>query len=402
MTGIITVRYRIISDNHARLFQKLREERIKTFDITDKDDMLFISVTIRFSQKLKKLLDQSECVYETVSKGALIRLFDLSMKRSGLCIGAVICTAAVLTAKDRTLDIKVLTDNKDISSSVMTIMKENGAGIGSYIPGINKPKIERLLKQKAEGISWAGISITDSTLTVDVIENIPQPPKHCERMPSDLVAAHDGVIEKVEILNGRLEKTIGSGVVKGEIIVSGKIPEKRTTVIKDEETGLRTVRTEESTRYVRSIGEVYGTYTDTQVFEQSYNDTRLIRSGQDRHLKSLRLLGIEIPLYIKDTDGLLLSDEKTTDFAAAGIRIPIAICDRTYEKCTFSTVIYSKEQAAEIARRTSRTYEKNFLGDSEIKKRDEQLTYTSDKAILTVKYEIYGKMTEEKQFFIKK
>ena len=48
------------------------------------------------------------------------------------------------------------------------------------------------------------------------------------------------------------------------------------------------------------------------------------------------------------------------------------------------------------------TYEKNFLGDSEIKKRDEQLTYTSDKAILTVKYEIYGKMTEEKQFFIKK
>lgn len=43
------------------------------------------------------------------------------------------------------------------------------------------------------------------------------------RLPSNLVAKRDAVIDKAEVFDGELKTTVGSAVLKGETLVSGVV-----------------------------------------------------------------------------------------------------------------------------------------------------------------------------------
>lgn len=393
--------YRISGAVPQRLFSELKDESINARGIFTQGENICLSAAFFQKRQLERALERNGWGFEITSRGIGIRLTEALLRRSGLVVGAAICAAFIIGAKNYALSIEVLTDNEDIRAEVLRLLDENGAYIGAYIPELECIELERILKQQAEGISWAGISITDSTLIVDVIENIDKPQKHYERMPSNLVASHSGVIEEVALKNGRLVKTVGSGVLKGEVIVSGSIPIERT-VVREDESGGKILVKEESEKYVRSIGEIYGTYTDVQTFEQKYSETSLVHSGERASLKRLRIFGAEIPLYLKKPDSLCISEESYTPFTVLGEDTPIGIAVTDYEKCSFSTVIYTEEQAAERVRELKEKYERNFLSDCEIRGCSEQLSFKEDRAVLTVSYELYGCMSEEKQFFIKK
>ena len=64
----------------------------------------------------------------------------------------------------------ILSDDENIRKGVMSVLKEEGVETGTYIPSIDLIVTERALKQKVEGISWAGITRKGDTLIIDVIE----------------------------------------------------------------------------------------------------------------------------------------------------------------------------------------------------------------------------------------
>jgi similar to stage IV sporulation protein len=345
---------------------------------------------------MEKICRELGTEYEILEIKGAYRLLKRVAGRSGLIAGAVMCAVFMLIIRNFVVAIDILSDDTQIQKDIMNVLSDNKIGTGTYIPSIKCVKIERELKQKVSGISWAGISLTDSTLIIDVIENIPQPEKFSGRMPSNLVATHDAVVEDIELYNGRVVKTIGSGVVKGDVLVSGIVYRDRTKV----EDGL--LVTEKTEKYVRSIGKIYGTYTDTQTFEQPYSDTKLVVSDNTITKRYLSIFDTQIPLSIGSVNGLYTEDETYSSLKIFGNETPVGISTKKYTEYSFENAVYTKEQAKKQAEEKCTTYEENFLDDCEIKSKNVEVTYEKDKVVLAVTYELYGVISEESKFFIKK
>ena len=388
--------YTVISPSEQRLFALIKEEGIEAYDITSKNGRLYIGIKFFQKASFERICKNCGCQIEQITKTGVCRFPEIIKNRIGLIIGTAVCAAVILALKNYTVSIEVLTDNDKIRSDVLNVLSDNGITSGTYIPSINLVQTERALKQDVEGISWAGISVTDSTLIVDVIEELPQTEKSTERMPSDLIAAHDGVIEDIELYNGLLVKPLGSGVLRGDVIVSGSIPVKKTELKED---GPVTV---DSTKYVRSIGKVYGTYTDIQTFEQPYADTELAVSPKSFTRKYLNIFSSQIPLFIGSDKGMYISSEEYRPLTILGEQTPIGMTETKYQSYSFKTTLYTKKQAKKLAAQKRDDYEKNFLSDCSIKGRHTDVEYKKDRVVLTVKYTIYGEMSEESYFFIKK
>lgn len=394
MIGSVT--YTVAASAPQKLYTQIKLKKLTVCNICEKENHIDMTVSFTDKRRFEKICSELNCDYEETGRGGVCRLWTSMKKRMGLLVAGILFAVFLFVIRNFTVSIEVLTDDEVIRQRVLTVLYDNGVKAGTYIPDINCVEIERALKQEVEGISWAGISLTDSTIIVDVIETIPTPEKHSERMPSNLIASHSGVIEEVELYNGELVKTINSGVIKGEVIVSGTIKKERMVVEDDK------LVPEEYEKYVRSIGKIYGTYYETITFEQPLKETCIINGEDTKQQKYISVFSCDIPLFFKKVSGYYSENEDYSPLKIFGLDTPVGIKTRSYTEYGFETKVYTKKQAKKLADEKRKLYEKNFLGECEIKKRDKNVKFKDGKAILTVKYEIYGLMSEESQFFIKK
>ena len=221
--NIARLYYKIVCPSPSAFFKAAKRESLELRSVTTQGGEM--SLYIFFPQKrlFEEICAETHTEAEPVSAGAAYLLPRMLKRRIGIAIGAAICAGFMLAAQNYVISVEVLTDDPQIRSEVKHMLAENGVKVGAYIPSIKCVNIERMLKQRAEGISWAGITLTDCTVIVDITEEIPKAEQHTERMPSDLIATHDAVIESAELYNGELVKTIGSGVLRGEKLVSGTL-----------------------------------------------------------------------------------------------------------------------------------------------------------------------------------
>jgi similar to stage IV sporulation protein len=212
-----------------------------------------------------------------------------------------------------------------------------------------------------------------------------------------LVASHDAVIEDIELYNGMFVKTVGSAVVKGDILVSGTVVKKKTTY---DENGQPVTQTKE--KYVRSLGKVYGTYTDVATFFQPYRDVKLTVSDKVKRQNFLCVFSAQIPLSFRAAKGFYTESEEYSPLTVLGDELPVGIKSVELSKYSFTSILYSREQALAAAQEKSRLYEQNFLSDCTVKSVQESAEYSDEGVTLTVSREVYGVISEESEFFIKK
>ena len=388
--------YEVKCTEPQRLFGEMEKDGIEARGISETGETVGLYIPFLCVKRFELLVERMGYEYTKEHEGLFCRLPRIIKKRAGLVVGAAVCAAAIIISESFVLNIKVMSANDDVRRGVMNVLSEQGVGVGSLIPELEFAELERSLKQRVEGISWAGITVTDSTIVIDVIENIPKPEFRRSRLPSDLVAKHSGTIEKIELYDGLLKLPLGSGVTRGELIVSGRIPVNKT-VIKDGKPV-----SEYSERYVRSLGTAYGTYTETHTFTQPYTEQTVFMNGRRDDRRYLRVFGAELPLFLGGDKGLYRETETYSPLVIFGRELPVGIKALRREGYSIGRVNYSREQARECAMRQIDDYEHNFLADEKIVSRRIDENVGENGVSLTVNYELFGIMSEEKQFFIKK
>ena len=396
MNSAFMTDYELECSAPQRLYSALAERHIGAQSIEDIGGRVRLSVRLAERRRFLGIANELGLAVKVIREGVFCRLLHSVRRRMGLIVGAVICAAAITAAQYFLLTVDILTDSEDIRREVMNILEEDGVTIGTYLPSFNCVELERDLKQRAKGVAWAGVSITDSRLIIDVTERAEKPESAVRRLPCDLVAKHSGTIDRIELYDGLLMIPKGSGVLRGDVLASGRIPVTRT-----EEKDGKTVEVM-SERYVRSIGTFYGTYTEVRTFFQPYAEPSLIMDGRRDDRSYLEFFGAEIPLFIGGEKGLFREEEDFSPLVVLDTELPVGIKRVKREGYGFSMTIYTREQAAVRADEKRQTYEDNFLCDEEILSRISDTEYTDEGVKLTVTYELYGVMSEEKEFFIKK
>ena len=388
--------YKVTGGGYTKLYRLVMKEKIPVRNMREKKDCLYLTLSVEYCGEFERLCIENGYETEVLKQKGMINVFSFFKRRIGFVAGGIVVLGLCLYLSNIALRFDVLCDDEAICKSVMDVLADEGIKAGSYIPDINLVVVERALKQNVDGISWAGITVKGNSLIIDVVEEIEKPKIEYERLPTNLVACENGVIEKLEVFGGQVLLGVGCGVTKGDIIVSGEVVETESTWIDGKE------NIDVDTSYVRSKGQIYGTFERTVTFEQPFEDEKEYVTDNVIEKNFLTFFDAEIPLFLNSPKGYYSSEESENKLNFFGRELPIGIKKLCLTEYDFETTTYDEEQALELAQDKAYRYEENFLSNFEIKDRQSEEEITETGAKLTVTYTLYGVMSREVEFFVNK
>lgn len=392
-----SIEYKIYGENFSRLLSAFTKEKLIYSALQETDNCLTLTVSFEHSFRFEKLCRKEGFEPKRIAYHSMLKFYRSIFKRPGLIIGAVLSVLLMAYYSNVILTITVDTDNDVVYGKVIDVLNSDGVKAGAYLPNIDLVLEERSLKSHIDEVAWAGISQTGSGIAVDIIETIEPDRGVTVGMPCHLVACEDGVIEEIELIDGQLMKCLGSGVTKGEIVVSGKI------VTEDSEWTEKGEIVTSKTRYVRSIGKIRGTFIRTMEFEQPFDTEEKVLTGNKKKLSYLEIFSARIPLSAKIPEGYFDTEKEEKHFPEiCGFLLPIGYTEIDLREFDIRSQILDEDEALSRAEKSAYRYEKNFLTPYEIRNRTAESDFTEDGVRLTVTYELYGDLCKESDFFIPK
>ena len=195
-----------------------------------------------------------------VRKKAMVRLriikktglpFTLhkNRKRKGLLIGAMLFIVIINVLSMFIWDINIIGNNSVSEYEMQSCLKDNGVYIGAFKSNINVSSAERNFSLQIGKVGWMSVNILGSTANVQLSESYEVPEIADQTTPCNLKATKTGQVLKMDIRAGENYASIGDGVAKGQLLVSG--------IVKIGDTG--------KSRFVHSEGEVYAVYAQAKV-----------------------------------------------------------------------------------------------------------------------------------------
>lgn len=100
-------------------------------------------------------------------------------------------------------------------------LDQSGLRVGQPSRWIDIPAVEGELLARSANLSWVGIEIKGIVARVTVVEKSTRDDLVLEMLPADVVAAKDGLIEVLVVLQGRAAVAEGHHVKAGQVLIAG-------------------------------------------------------------------------------------------------------------------------------------------------------------------------------------
>ena len=162
---------------------------------------------------------------------------------------------------------------------VLAELESLGVKPGIFKPHIDNMLIENQLLVRIPELSWASLEIRGSRAILRVRESVLPPALVDRNTPCNIVAAKDGIIHKMIVLDGQAAVGPGQTVKKGQLLVSGIIEHPDTIGV----------------RYVHSTGQIIARTWYQQTVELSLKEPYRQRTGRKAEIKYIGWDRFKIP-----------------------------------------------------------------------------------------------------------
>lgn len=191
------------------------------------------SIYLTSFKVLRPLIRKTRCHLHIVHKVGLPFWKYRLRRRWGLVVGVVLFIAALYTSTSLVWFVRV-TGNKDLEEAeVLQLVEQLGIRPGVWKRKLNLPELEEELARMHGDIAWAGIRVRGTLVEIEIVEHLPEP--EIDDRPADIVAAKDGLIERILVLAGVAAVAPGDTVSKGDILIRGMHTFEGTTLPEDEQ-----------------------------------------------------------------------------------------------------------------------------------------------------------------------
>lgn len=304
--------------------------------------------------------------------------------RFGILIG-LLASACLIFWQSNTVEHIELQGNRRVSgTTILNILSDEGVDIGTWIPGIDMGHCELTIRRNIPGIAWCGIRHTGSRLIVEIAEETPHIPMLHSRTPCNIIAAQDAQITDVQVYCGYLQRLPGSGVAKGDLIVSGVFEDAfgRTT-------------------FHHAYAAITGIYTKEAELTAYREEFSAVPTGQSICRRSLRLFGLRIPLQFSRPN-FTASRTRTTETPLSFLQwtLPVSLISVTEEELSETAVTRTPEELRLALQSEIVRYEQNILTDVTILDREMEFEETDDALTCHIRYTVEGEIGEESDFFV--
>ena len=182
-----------------------------------------VELTFRYSsfKRIEREAEARGIAVEVVKRGGIPMIFSRYRYRFGIFLGAILATVLICFSESFIWDINVVGNETVSSAEVVSLLRDEGLFVGSFIKSANTDKIENRILMKTDRISWMSINIVGTVAEVQIREYQERNEESEDEKPANLVAKKSGRIEEVRIFRGNVVVSEGKYVEKGDLLVSG-------------------------------------------------------------------------------------------------------------------------------------------------------------------------------------
>ncbi len=201
-------------------------------------------------------------------------------RRLVLACGVVIL-ALLWYMSNHVMGITVFGNSRIPVDEIKNALSECGLTIGMKTKDVASDTLRNKMMSRFPDLAWVGVNANGSRVYIEIVERIEKEEGVDKNAPAcNLVAKCDGEIEKIEIREGQAVVQIGSGVRKGDVLVSG--------IVDNPIDGFS---------YVHSRGDIIAKtrYVKTKAYPLSFVERN--ETGKDKSRYVLYVNNKEIPLY---------------------------------------------------------------------------------------------------------
>ncbi len=201
-----------------------------------------------------------------IKRAGLPFLIKRYKKKRLVIISSLIILGIVWYASNHVLGITVFGNTRISTNIIRETLKESGLRLGMKTKDVVANTIRNNMMNKLSDLAWVGINANGSRVYIEIVERIEKEEGVDKNAPAcDLVAKCDGEIEEIIVREGQAVVNIGSGVRKGDVLVSG--------IVDNPIDGFS---------YVHARGDVFAKtrYIKTKAYPLSY--TERIKTGKKK------------------------------------------------------------------------------------------------------------------------
>lgn len=229
-------------------------------------------------KKIRTLAKKSRVKTKITAKHGMPFIVNRYKARTGLFAGAVFGIILCVFLSNFIWSVKI-SGTEEISNTYLeSLLSDNGISVGVWKNNLDVDQIERNIQRKCGDVRWMSINITGSLVTVEVKETYKKPKLDTSKNSCNVKAVKDGVITRIQAYNGKPVVTKGSGVVNGQVLVSGLDETKQGDM-----------------RYLRANAKVFADITEQRTLSIPKKITYSTATDNYVDRKNLKFLWIDFP-----------------------------------------------------------------------------------------------------------
>lgn len=290
--------------------------------------------------------------------------------RTGIVIGGCAFILAVFVMSQFIWCVDITGLDTVSESKMRADLKEHGLYVGAFKPLLDYQQITRDILLERHEIGWMAINVSGSYASAEIKEEAPAPKVEDVSIPCNVKAKRDGQILRIEAYEGDTVMTEGSGVIGGQLIVSG---------VRGDEQG--------AYRLVHAQARVMARTTRQASFSTPAVIKTLRPDGETATRRSLDLFGLNLP-YRFDTvsSPYWTADRRVQSPAPLGIKLPVGVITETVSALRMEEITLDENSAKELLQRESRLYEAFALSDCTVEDRAYRLSRDGGVYTMNVSY----------------
>ena len=138
-----------------------------------------------------------------------------------LLAGGAVLLALLLASNFFIWDFEVTGNDTVPEEVILRALEKQGLTVGCPGLSVDQETLRNHVLLELQDVSWLAVNVKGCVAHIQVVERHRPPALMEERQPANVIAARDGLVTKVEALDGRAEVMQGSTVTRGQLLISG-------------------------------------------------------------------------------------------------------------------------------------------------------------------------------------
>lgn len=321
-----SVTFSVSGESREEFLSLAPEMGVRLYDIYKKDGVLLASVDRGDYKKLIPVRRITHCKIKLQKRFGVTFRFRPYRRRMGLIWGSVLLLAFFVIIQQFVWIIRI-NGNETLSDEyVLDNLGRLGLKVGVLTNSLDFDTIRQNALKELDSLSFLAINHQGSVVTVELKESIRKPDIIDETVPCNLIASKGGIIEELEVYDGKAMVKKGDGVAEGDLLISGALEGKRGHLVLQHARGVVLARTTTPITFSLPKTELVPKY-----------------AKNPENLYRLNLFSLKIPLYLPlPKDKLFESEEECFSFAP----LPFSLCKTTIKEVTYTEMEISETVAA--------------------------------------------------------